>query len=93
MALHARTNNFSACARHTRTAGKHRKAEWRVSLRSVARQQTTPKSKMEFVGAGLPQSATDTVLITFNYSAAMFFLHHALNPPPPLSLSPSLTVF
>lgn len=36
---------------------------------------------MEFVGAGLPQSATDTVLITFNYSAAMFFLYYALNPP------------
>jgi len=32
---------------------------------------------MEFVGAGLPQSATDTVLITFNYSAAMFFLYRA----------------
>lgn len=35
---------------------------------------------MEFVEAGLPQSATDTVLITFNYSTAMFFLYRTLDP-------------
>jgi len=48
---------------------------------------------MEFVGAGLPQSATDTVLITFNYSAAMFFLHHALNPPFSFPLTHGLLIF
>jgi len=29
--------------------------------------------KMKFVGAGLPRSTADTVLITFNYSVAIHF--------------------
>lgn len=93
MALHARTNNFSMRGMHER-----RKAPESEVARLPGRgKQRRPKRNLS--GLDYRTSATDALLITLNYSVAVYksFLHRALlalraplttrcRPPPPLVL-------